>query len=452
MVEDVVALTSALVNYDTSINPNEGIFPPAACSQYVQQVGRDLGYEVLDIGNVMWKKPPYEQQGIYPVVLFKRGKFPGSKVLFLGHLDVVPVPDTTLWQTDPFKAEVIDGKIFGRGASDMKSADASFITAFSGEVERGTVIIALSGDEEVGGAASMPSVLAKLREYDLLPNYVINGEPSNKPIIVTKRRGVGWYQLSFPAKKSKTHGQIQSREYRSQQGTGSDTLHSAQYIFGADIHAMFVAAKDSYEKLLISLKSSANKNNSVPMTVGMNYIEVGDSGEEHEYDSNLTQFMNLLAAFSSSDWPIVASKYGISVCPNLYKYEDSTHTFTFDIRAMFDKGGHEKLQKLFEEYFTIDGLQADLITGINPVNVDSQHVLAQTLARVAEANGLTILDIGEKLGGASDTRYFTDLGIPGVELGPGGGNEHGPNEFTYTSGLEDLVKIYRDVFTALVEL
>lgn len=51
-----------------------------------------------------------------------KGSKPGPKILFDGHMDTVPVPDKTKWDHDPFGAEIVDGRMYGRGTSDMKGA------------------------------------------------------------------------------------------------------------------------------------------------------------------------------------------------------------------------------------------------------------------------------------------------------------------------------------------
>ena len=51
-----------------------------------------------------------------------KGNRPGKKILFDGHIDTVPVSDETEWQYPPFAAEIHDGKVYGRGTSDMKGA------------------------------------------------------------------------------------------------------------------------------------------------------------------------------------------------------------------------------------------------------------------------------------------------------------------------------------------
>jgi succinyl-diaminopimelate desuccinylase len=71
---------------------------------------------------------------------------------FNGHTDVVPVGDVAAWTHDPFGAEVVDGWMYGRGATDMKSGVAAFAAAAVDFVRQtppdGAVILAITGDEE----------------------------------------------------------------------------------------------------------------------------------------------------------------------------------------------------------------------------------------------------------------------------------------------------------------
>ncbi|MBI5012789.1 MAG: M20/M25/M40 family metallo-hydrolase, partial [Methylocystis sp.] len=72
---------------------------------------------------------------------------------FAGHTDVVPPGDPARWRFDPFAAEISDGRVYGRGASDMKGAIAAFVAAALAYVERhnvpqGTLSLLITGDEE----------------------------------------------------------------------------------------------------------------------------------------------------------------------------------------------------------------------------------------------------------------------------------------------------------------
>ncbi|ARC87721.1 succinyl-diaminopimelate desuccinylase [Rhodovulum sp. MB263] len=71
---------------------------------------------------------------------------------FNGHTDVVPAGDTAAWTADPFGAEIRDGQLWGRGATDMKSGVAAFVAAAIDFVTDtppdGAVVLTLTGDEE----------------------------------------------------------------------------------------------------------------------------------------------------------------------------------------------------------------------------------------------------------------------------------------------------------------
>ena len=59
--------------------------------------------------------------------VLSKGKRKGKTILFDGHIDTVPVPDPSKWEHDPFGGELTGGKIFGRGASDMKGALSAMV-------------------------------------------------------------------------------------------------------------------------------------------------------------------------------------------------------------------------------------------------------------------------------------------------------------------------------------
>jgi len=75
-------------------------------------------------------------QQTMPNVLASLENGPGRHLILNGHLDTFPVGDPALWERDPFSGEVADGKIFGRGVSDMKAGVAASIAAFCLLAER----------------------------------------------------------------------------------------------------------------------------------------------------------------------------------------------------------------------------------------------------------------------------------------------------------------------------
>ena len=103
---------------------------------------------------------------------------------FNGHTDVVPVGDRTAWSVDPFGAERRDGRLWGRGAVDMKSGVAAFVSAAIGYVAEappdGAVVLAITGDEEgdaVDGTAALLDWMAAEGER---MSVCLVGEPTSR--------------------------------------------------------------------------------------------------------------------------------------------------------------------------------------------------------------------------------------------------------------------------------
>jgi succinyl-diaminopimelate desuccinylase len=102
---------------------------------------------------------------------------------FAGHTDVVPPGDEAAWRSPPFDAAVKDGKLWGRGAADMKGAIAAFAAAASRAIADGAVkgsfSFLITGDEEGPAINGTKKVLAWLHEQRIKINHCLVGEPSN---------------------------------------------------------------------------------------------------------------------------------------------------------------------------------------------------------------------------------------------------------------------------------
>ena len=97
---------------------------------------------------------------------------------FAGHLDVVPAGDG--WSTDPFEAKIVDGRLIGRGANDMKSAIAAFVAAASRiEQKAGTLSLLITGDEEGYATFGTPRIIDWLNERSIRPDMILIGEPTS---------------------------------------------------------------------------------------------------------------------------------------------------------------------------------------------------------------------------------------------------------------------------------
>lgn len=129
----------------------------------------------------------FEGDGSYPVDnLFatRKGGKPGPHLLFAGHTDVVPPGDISAWSRDPFSGEVIEGVMWGRGATDMKSGVAAFCGALarlarSGGLESGTVSLAITNDEEADAVNGTKKLLEWAHAQGHRYDFAIVGEPSS---------------------------------------------------------------------------------------------------------------------------------------------------------------------------------------------------------------------------------------------------------------------------------
>ena len=116
------------------------------------------------------------------------GKREGEKTLFDGHIDTVPVPDPSKWHHDPYAGEIESGRLYGRGASDMKGAVAAYTAAaafyaedtggdFSGEIYTDGIV-----HEELFEGVASRCVSASVK-----PDVVIIGEASGCDLKIGQR-------------------------------------------------------------------------------------------------------------------------------------------------------------------------------------------------------------------------------------------------------------------------
>ena len=112
----------------------------------------------------------------------------GSKVTphfcFAGHTDVVPIGDLSLWHHDPFGGIIEDGKLWGRGAADMKGAIASFVAAMDkylrkNGIPRGTISLLITGDEEASAVNGTAKILKYLETQNIVIDDCLVGEPTS---------------------------------------------------------------------------------------------------------------------------------------------------------------------------------------------------------------------------------------------------------------------------------
>lgn len=190
---EIVDFASALIRIPT-INP-----PGDNYADCAHLLGTRLGAFGFETEYIPAEGRP-EHTRAYPRinVIGRRGRGAGRTVHLNGHLDVVPAGAG--WTVDPFGGSVRDGRLYGRGACDMKGGIAAAVYAAeairrAGVTLPGTIEISGTVDEESGGFAGV----AYLAEHQRLSadrvDYVIIPEPLNVDRVCIGHRGVYWFEL-----------------------------------------------------------------------------------------------------------------------------------------------------------------------------------------------------------------------------------------------------------------
>ena len=127
----------------------------------------------------------FKEKGSEPVKnLYARLGNNGSNFCYAGHLDVVPAGNLNDWTVNPFKPSIKKGHLIGRGANDMKSSIAAFVSAVSIFTQKnrgfkGSVSLLITGDEEgvaINGTKKVVDYLKKRKEKI---DFCLVGEPTN---------------------------------------------------------------------------------------------------------------------------------------------------------------------------------------------------------------------------------------------------------------------------------
>ena len=176
MLDSATTILERLVSFESlSGRPTDGIVG------YITDYLEALGVEVI-----LSHDAAGERANVFATI----GPRMDGGVVLSGHTDVVPV-DGQIWASDPFALTGRDGRLYGRGAVDMKGFLACVLAAvpmFQAAELRRPVHIAFTYDEETGGHG-MPVFLDQLAGYPLRPGIVIVGEPTAMDIVTGHKGG-----------------------------------------------------------------------------------------------------------------------------------------------------------------------------------------------------------------------------------------------------------------------
>ena len=317
----------------------------------------------------------------------------GPLFTFLGHTDVVPPGPLEQWQSPPFEPTIRDGKLYGRGAADMKGGIACFITAVERFLQehpehQGSIAIMLTSDEEGIATNGVVKVIEVLEQRGEKIDWCLVGEPSSDKtiadVIRVGRRGSLCAKLTVKG----VQGHVAYPD-----------------IADNPIHRFAPALKELTEEVW-------DQGNQFfpPTSLQVSNIQSG-TGAENIIPGELEALFNLRFCTELDEATI----------------KQRTH-------AILDKH-----QLNYEIQWRLSG---------NPFLTAKGPLLEATHTAIKKITGYeTVDDTG---GGTSDGRFIAPTGAQVIELGPVNDSIHKVNENVAIDDLEILSRIYQQIMTELL--
>lgn len=407
-VDRLVSLTQALVacrsDSQSQHNPE---FPGEAerCQEIVASWLGDIGFRVE-----RWVQPPR-----YPVVAAQlSGSGGGRSLAFNGHVDVVPGGDPKAWRHDPWAGEVGEGKLWGRGAADMKGGVACALMAAwvlqQAEVQlAGDLWMHIDCDEEVVGQ----SLRELLRRFPAVDAALV-AEPTDLAVL--------------PAEGGLVHLRIEIEGRESHAGNRYRSIHAGGHGATAGVNAIekgmrIATALQDLERQWGNLRQHPL------LPPGFNSIMPGmiAGGPGGGADGQLRTISN---PGTSPDYCSI--EYNIWYLPGetLEGIQEEIETFVANscrLDPWLLDHPPRFTWKLREIYFP-------------PAETPVTHPFIEAISGSIAAAGL--LNRIEAFQAASELAWYAERGIPGVIFGPGRiAQAHGPDEYVDVGQLVDACKV-----------
>ncbi|HUV54131.1 MAG TPA: M20 family metallopeptidase [Candidatus Krumholzibacteriaceae bacterium] len=328
---------------------------------------------------------------------------PGAErlLVFNGHLDVVPIAKQDAWTKAPWDPVLEDGRLYGRGASDMKSSCAVMIHVLEILKEMGlplSVGVHLVPDEERGATFGSKVLVEKITRGEMRrPDYVVIGEQSNLKVRVAER-GMFGFQVKFYGRAAHT--------------AASRTM---------GINAIAKASKG-----VLALEHHIDKFHEWighPMQ-SVNIIEGGTVSNQVPAECTVTVDRRLVIGETADD--VVAE-----VTADLDKAGEGDPDWSWEIVAPKDEEGNW------------------VYTPANYTPPDSELGKA-FMDAVPAALGVEP-ELYVEWAGSTDGRLYRQAGIQTIGFGPIGFGAHGPDEFVLVNSLVKTAKVYVALALRLAE-
>ena len=234
--QDLIELASALIGFDTTArNPGEPARQEAELQGYLAErlarAGAEIDLFEPDADEMAGRPlvpPGLDFSGRPQLIATMRGGGGGRSLVFNGHIDVVSPEPREQWASDPFVAEVRDGKLYGRGACDMKGGIAAMVLAAEvlaglGVPLRGDLLVATNTDEESSGAGG-----SALVQHGIRADAGIVTEPTGLDTWVACR-GSEYGVISVPGRPG--HAELRQPGWR--QGGAVNAIDKAAVVLAA---------------------------------------------------------------------------------------------------------------------------------------------------------------------------------------------------------------------------
>lgn len=312
---------------------------------------------------------------------------------FAGHTDVVPTGSPESWNSDPFAPEIRDGKLYGRGSADMKTALAAMVVASERFVQKypdhkGSIAFLITSDEEGPSINGTVKVVEALEARNEKMTWCLVGEPSSTDrlgdIVKNGRRG---------------------------------SLNAVLTVKGKQGHV-------AYPHLAINPIHTASK------AITELCETVWDNGNEY-FPATSFQISNIQSGTGATN-----------VVPG-------TMTVTFNFRYSTEVTAEELKERVIE-LLDRHGVEYDIqwtLSGLPFLTPVGELVNA---ARTAIKNVTGTETELSTSGGTSDGRFIAPTGAQVLELGVLNATIHQVNEHVNVADLEPLAEIYEQILVELL--
>ena len=439
---DLLKILEVLVEFDTVNDPSIGKYPDPSVIDFVEGVLNGLGV----------KAKVLVSRG-YRSIVGTVGDGSEPRVLLLAHLDVVPF-DRNEWSYDPLRLTVVGDLAYGRGVLDDKGNAAAVLKALEGvvgEVNRGTLIVAFTTDEEVGGENGARVVRDYLLSNGLRPNYVINADGYGM-VIINRRRAIFNAIVRARELRMMVNGVREVVRFKLDYKV-RPPYHAAYFTPGVDSHPLLALSQYLWvnNAYLVSLRGFFVKENVTSTWVEAEVVKPCRECPVQEVDVGLTNAVKALLPLSRVSPRVKAqSIYGVTATPNVYRLAGGFHEFVINVRAMTDDPSaiREAMIEAIQDYFQDVEVDVRAEGGVGYLNTPRNSKLVTTAMEVLRKLGVE--PIVMEMAGASDSKYFSPLGIEAIDFGPIGENAHGPDENVNIKSLEQTSKFYEDLTKELL--